>query len=58
MSHLNHPDLLEYGKPKENKLSFTIAPHIHCMGCGKYKRKTLRSQYCDICLGLDKFKKC
>jgi len=55
---MNHPELLEYGKQKENKISSNVVDHIHCMGCGKYKRKTSISQYCDLCLGLDKFKKC
>jgi len=49
---LNHPELLEYGKPKENKLSSNVVDHIHCIKCGKYKSKTSKSQYCKKCLGL------
>ena len=47
---MSHPILLEYGKAKENKLSFSVAPHIHCVGCGKYKDKRSKSKKCTVCL--------
>jgi len=46
---MNHPDLVNYGKPKplnENKTTLVL----HCVGCGKFKDKKSKSTYCTVCL--------
>ena len=46
---MNHPDLLNYGKPgaiNDNKTTVVL----HCVGCGKFKDKRSLSTYCTVCL--------
>ena len=47
---MNHPELLDYGKATFNENKTTVI--IHCIGCGKFKRKNSVSIYCSKCLGL------
>ena len=47
---MNHPELLDYGKPIENKISSNVVDHIHCIKCGKYKHKKSLSTKCTVCL--------
>ena len=47
---MNHPDLVNYGKPdgphNENKTTLVL----HCVGCGKFKDKKSKSTKCTVCL--------
>jgi len=46
---MNHPGLLNYGKPEplnENKTTLVL----HCVGCGKFKDKKSKSTKCTVCL--------
>ena len=46
---MNHPELLDYGKPEslnENKTTLVL----HCVGCGKFKDKKSKSTKCTVCL--------
>ena len=43
---LNHPELLQYGKP----LIVCKRPQNNCENCGKFVHKKSKSKKCTVCL--------